>query len=897
MKSFDTDYHSITFCAILQYYDYFTDCYKYIAVRTLTPVDKLKQSVTLTKASCTDVQYGAVSPLHKVVRRHQPAFEPWAAANREVSMTYRTKQFRFAASCAAMALGLVASAAQAQTAEAGSDSTADAPAEGDIVVTAQKREQRLQDVGIAVSVLSEKDLQNRSITSATDVVGAIPNLKFNAYSSSQVVFNMRGVSQNDYGDQQEPPVAVYQDDSYASSITTASFPVFDLARVEALRGPQGTLFGRNATGGAVQFISNQPTDTAEGYLSLTYGRYNQTIIEGAVSGPLGGNLSARISGIYNRDDGYIENITPGQKDRGANNHWAVRGIFAYEPSGTFKAKLTLRYAQADRERQAGIYNYAPTCPNAQFQGEFLSPTASCGYWGTTGTAGPGYFNPAIAASQGGNPWATAGTGDAYVDRKLFGATLRLDAEIGSLDLVSITDYQHMDKFYIESGDGQPELPYVEAVTPPPSGPCAPPAASVTCYASGTVFYQGAKVNQVSQEIRLSHTSDRNFLTFGGFAMIIDGDYRAKYAVPFIAYDPRVNFTQRTESFALFAQDEFELSDKVKLIGGLRYWRDSKEGDYTATQPLPLYALSLHFGPGGISYTDLTGTNTPASWTYGAGTSGVTITPDAASPTFDGVTARAELDYKPSNNTLVYLSYNRGSKSGGFTFSTGTPFPSQLVDTLNNLAYQPETLNAYEVGFKSTLAPGTTLNISAFHYDYQNYQAFVQVGFTQVVRNLPAKSQGIELDFTARPAPGLTFQLSGSYLNTEVRNVLLPDGVTVVTHDLPQSPEFSGGALVRYEFDFGGGKAMLQADALFQSSMCFTVMCAPVEREGGYAVANGRVGYTTADDRISVAVFVNNVFNRDYRMYAFDGSLYWGDTLGVYAKPRTWGVSLRYNFGN
>jgi iron complex outermembrane recepter protein len=803
----------------------------------------------------------------------------------------QTASLKRSVSLAVLAAGLLATPALAQTAED------DTSASTEIVVTAQKREQKLQDVGIAVSVLGEDELRNRSISSATDVVSAIPNLKYNAYSSSQVVFSMRGVSQNDYGDQQEPPVAVYQDDSYASSITTASFPVFDLARVEALRGPQGTLFGRNATGGAVQFISNQPTDRLDGFVSLTYGRFNQTIIEGAVSGPLGSDLSARISGIYNRDDGYIQNITPGEPDRGANNHWALRGIFAYEPSDSFKAKLTVRYAQANQERQAGIYNYSPTCPNAQFQGEFMSPTASCAYWGTTGTAGPGYFNPSISASQGGNPWATAGTGDSYVDRKLFGATLRIDAKIGSLDLVSITDYQHLDKFYIEMGDGQPELPYVEGVTPAGPAPCPAPAASVTCYGSGTVFYQGAKVNQVSQELRLSHSSDHNFLTFGGFGMIIDGDYRAKYAVPFIAYDPRVNFTQRTESFALFMQDEFEVSDKIKLIGGLRYWRDNKKGDYNATQPLPLYALSLHFGPGGISYTDLTGTNTPGTWTYGAGpASGVTITPDAASPSFDGITARAEVDFKPSDRTLVYLSYNRGSKSGGFTFSTGTPFPSQLVDTLNNLAYQPETLNAYELGFKATLAPGTTFNVAAFHYDYRNYQAFVQVGFTQVVRNLPAKVSGFEADFTAHPAKGLTFQVSGSYLNSEVRNVLLPDGVTVVNHDLPQSPEFSGSALVRYEFGLAGGTASIQADALVQSSMCFTVMCAPVEREGGYGVANGRLGFTTADERISVAVFVNNLFNRAYRVYAFDGSLYWGDTLGVYAKPRTWGVNLRYNFG-
>lgn len=795
-----------------------------------------------------------------------------------------------------MATGMTGGTALAQTAPSSKSASA-ANESFEIIVTAQKREQKVQDVGIAISVLGKDELEHRTINNATDLSAVIPNLKYNAYSSSQVVFNMRGVSQNDYGDQQEPPVAVYQDDSYASSITTASFPVFDLARVEALRGPQGTLFGRNATGGAVQFISSQPTDRLEGFVKATYGRYNQTVFEGALSGPLSSTLKARISGIYDRDDGYIHNITPGEKDRGANNHWAMRGIVQFEPSSDVTAKLTLRYSQADKERQAGVYNYGPACPNAQFQGEFMSPTDSCAYWGVTGTAGNGYFNPSIAASQGGNPWATAGTGAAYVDRKMFGATLRIDAKLGGFDLISITDYQHLKKFYIESGDGPPEIPYVENVTPPPTAPCPAPNASLTCYASGTVFFQDARVNQVSQELRLSRATDRNFLTFGGFGMIIDGKYKAKYATPFDGYDPSVNFTQRTESFAVFMQDEFKLSDKVKLIGGLRYWHDHKEGDYTATHTLPLYALSLHFGPGGISYTDLTGTNTPASWTYGGSVpSGVTITPAAARPNFDGLTARAEIDYKPLDGVMVYASYNRGSKSGGFTFSTGTPFPTQLVDTLNNLTYRPETLNDYEIGLKTTLAPGTTFNLAAFYYDYRNYQAFVQVGYTQVVRNLPAKVKGIEADFTTRPLHGLTLQLSGAYQDSEVKNVLLPDGVTLVNHDLPQAPQFSGSAMTRYEFGLAGGTASIQADAVFQSSMCFTVMCAPVEREKGYAVANGRIGFTTADKKIDLSVFVNNLFNKAYRVYAFDGSLYWGDTLGVYAKPRTWGVSLRYNFG-
>lgn len=798
---------------------------------------------------------------------------------------------------AALTMGvLAASPAAAQTAQA--ETVAEpAVAAGEIVVTAQRREQKLNDVGIAVSVVSAKELKALNITNATDVVRAIPNLKFNAYGSSQVVYNIRGVSQNDYGDQQEPPVAVYQDDAYTSSITTASFPVFDLARVEALRGPQGTLFGRNATGGAVQFLSAQPTEQLDGYISGTYGSFNQSIVEGALSGALSDTLTARVSGQYTRDDGYIKNITPGQPDRGADNHWALRGILLWKPSADFKAKLTVRYTQADRERQAGLYSLEPTCPNAQFQGEFLGPNTPCAYWGTVGTTGNGYANPAITPSQGGNPWRTAGTGEAYVDRKVFGSTLRLDAKIGAFDVTSVTDFQSLKKFYIEQGLSVPEFPYVEDGIPRSPGPCPAPAQSVTCYEGGTVFFQRANTKQYTQELRAAATFGQNYLTVGAFGMIIDGKFAAKYAVPFIQYDPDVRFTQRTESFALFAQDEFKISDQIKLIGGVRYWQDKKRGVYDAIAPTGPYALSLHFGPDKISYTDTTGTVTPGSWSSDSGLpSGVTTRPDAANPTFKGVTARAEIDYKPTPDTLIYASYNRGSKSGGFTFSTGTPFPGQLVDVLNNIPYRPETLNAYEVGLKAKLPGNTQFNLAAFYYDYKNYQAFVQVFAAQVVRNLPAKIKGIEADITSRPIPGLTLQLSGAVQDSEVKGVLLPDATTLKTSSLPQAPGFAGNALVRYEFDTGIGRASLQADALYTGKFCFTVLCAPVERENAYHVENVRVGFSPSGTNLDLAVFVNNVFERKYRVYSFDASTFWGYTTGVYGRPRTWGVNAVWHFG-
>jgi len=732
----------------------------------------------------------------------------------------------------------------------------------EIVVTAQRREERLQDVGIAVTALSGQMLTDLNITTATDITRAVPSLKMNAYSSSQVVFNIRGVSQNDYGDQQEPPVAVYQDDSYSSSINLASFPVFDLARVEVLRGPQGTLFGRNATGGAIQFISNKPTKDFGGYATATYGSYNQWILEGAVSGPLSENLQGRVAAIFNQDDGYMESVIPGVDDRGGNDHYALRGQLAWQPSDTTDLNLLVRYMKADSETQAGIYSQEPACPNDQFQGEFTPPDVACGFWGTgPGEGGTGYRNDAITPSRGGDPWKTAETQESYVDREITGVTLHFDWDIGeSLHLVSITDYQDASKFYLEGGDASP--------------------------VDGVLFYQGSDLEQFSQEFRLSGTTGDHTWVAGVYGMDVDGDYTGKFATPFYGYDPTVEMSQKTTSWALFAQDEWTFAEAWKLVVGARYWSDEREGTYFGTAP------------------EVPGLSAPVTIVFNQNEvlpGGSRISPSDAKNSFDGVTARVQLDWKPSDDMLLYASFNRGSKSGGYTFSTGTPYDPDGSLTiprsfLEGIPFDEETLDAFEVGMKSTLGESTTLNVAAFYYDYADYQAFAQFGPVQTVINLDAELTGLEAELTSRPIDGLTLQLGASFLDSKVKDVPLPDGVTVEDHDLPQAPEFSGNALARYEFGLADGTLGLQGDLLYSSSFCFTVLCAPVEEEDSYTVVNARISYDSGNGRWGVAAFVNNLFEEEYRVYAFDSSLFAGVVAGVYARPRWYGLSATYRFG-
>jgi iron complex outermembrane receptor protein len=757
--------------------------------------------------------------------------------------------------CAALA-----GSAQAVLADQAEQEPAPAPGVArieEVVVTAQRREQNLQEVGIAVTPLSEDTLQDLNITTATDIVRAVPGLKMNAYSSAQVVYNIRGVSQNDYGDQQEPPVAVYQDDSYSSSINLASFPVFDLERVETLRGPQGTLFGRNATGGAIQFISRKPTEEFEAYTNFTFGSFSQVILDGALSGALSDNVQGRIAAIYNKDNGYMKSTLTNVPDRGGNDHYALRGRLAWQPSDTTDVNLIVRYLKADGETQAGLYSHEPACPNEHSQGEFTPANVACAFWGTgPGESGTGYRDDSIIPTRGGDPWKTAEDEPSYVDREIIGAQLRVDSGFGYTTFTSITDFQTSDKFYIEGGDASPD--------------------------DGVFFFQGSDLDQVSQEFRLTWGNDAHQFVTGIFGMYVDGDYTGKFADPFYGYDPDITFAQSTTSYAAFFQDEWSFAERWKLIGGLRYWNDEREGAYRGVAPpIPDYGqprVLIVFNRDVVSPV------------------GSSLTPDDAIQSFDDFTARVELDYQANDQMLWYASYNRGSKSGGFTFSTGTPFDPNQIAFLDGMPFDPETLHAYEVGLKTSNESGsTTFNLSAFFYDYKDYQAFAQFGPVQTVINQDANAQGLEVELNSHPTDRWTFQLGASYMGSEVKDVPLPDQ-SIVNHDLPQAPRLSGNLLARYDFPIGAGTGMIQADMVYSDDFCFTVLCAPVEAEEHYTVANARIGYTAPDGRWEIAAFVNNAFEEAYRVYAFDSSLFSGVVAGVYGKPRTWGLTASYRFG-
>lgn len=716
---------------------------------------------------------------------------------------------------------------QAQTAEVSSGFS-----DGEILVTANRRSQNIQDVGIAITAIGGNELSRMAVSNATDITAVVPNLRFITLGGAIVNFNIRGISQNDYADHLEPPVAIYSDDAYLSTTSQSSLPVFDLDRVEVLRGPQGTLFGRNSTGGLIHFVSKQPTEHFEGYVDATISDDVWGKLEGAVSGPLADNLQGRIAFSASTREGYVKNATDGSR-LGSEHYVALRTILAYQPTPDINVNLNLRYAR-NFDQSGAAYTFAPTIAGPDGLGRFVGPDENP--YGTCNGCGPAYYEGYTQP----NPYKGAFTDRGNYARSAYGATLKIEAALGFGSLISITDYQKVNKTYYEDVDAAPQ------------------------YIADDLHTQ--KLDHLTQELRLVGSSDRFDWTAGLYYF----HQKNQSVTAYVLFDGGgpvpINYaTFRTDSIAAYAQGEYRFTDTLSFIAGGRYTYDRKRDNYLATDanfPGP----PLAFNP--------------------------TTYPDLADRKFDLYSAKAALQWAPSDRLMLYASFNRGTKGGGFSKPGYLPIDPQTIP------FDDETLYAYEVGQKWTSDDGVIrLNSSFFYYDYKDYQAFAfrtlngnPVG---TIINRDATVKGAEVDFTLEPVDGLTINISPSYLDTKIKNVQLPSG-RIVTRPLPQAPKWSGNAMIRYEWPVLGDKtAALQFDVNYNSSQNFTVLAAFNEREKAYAVGNLRASLASGNSW-EAAIFAKNLWNQEYRIFAFDLSSL-GTIAQSYNRPRTIGAQFRYNF--
>ena len=736
----------------------------------------------------------------------------------------------------------------------------------EITVTAQKREQSLQDVGIAVTAFSGEQLETLGIQTSTDISLFTPGVSVaGSYGGQMQTYSIRGVTQYEVADHTESPNAVYIDEGYVAMMQGQRFATFDIERIEILKGPQGTLFGRNATGGTINVVTRQPTTSLDGYVDLRFGDYNHTRLEAALSGPLTDTVSARVALLHNKHDEILNNVFPGAENEWNDDTVAARLRVLLEPSDTFSALVSAysgrsefstspyqsrhtiaevdangttinSYVVADQETREGI---GPGGVNADVDGDGIAsirPVPGGDFFGFKDPDGDGFtVSKNIAASN-------------TSELESYGATAKLTWLLGDLELVSLSDYKANKKDFILDYDAAP-VPFFHG-------------------------FAVAEIDHFSQEIRLSGQSDRTQWVAGLYYLDIDSDIPyTGFIVPALATPEfRDSFKLQTRSVSVFGQMEFVITDTTRLVSGLRYVDEKKDFAYRTD----FYDRTLAFEP-----------EESASFI-----ANFRQYEDDLNDSF--VAGKLQIEFTPSDDWLLYVGYNRGVKAGSFNAPLGGSAFAFIPD--EEFPYDREQLNAYEVGFKSTFFGGRSrLNGAAYFYDYKDYQAFKVIGVTTQVINTDATTQGVELEFVSSPVDGLDLMLAMSWMDMNVENVSF-DGI-VADRKNAYTPEIQATAVIRYEWRLGPGYLAAQLDGSYTDKTFYSLSNFNSTKVRAYTIANARASYLTQNENWEFSVFVKNLADERYESSGFDLSTFCGCSETGFGNPRWWGASARYRFGD
>lgn len=717
----------------------------------------------------------------------------------------------------------------------------------EVVVTATRREINLQDTGISVTAMSGAALEKFNVTDTDMLTMVTPGLMLQNGGGAPLVglVSIRGVAQNDFAGHIESPNALYLDEVYQSSISTNSIKMYDISRVEVLRGPQGTLFGRNATGGLIHLITNKPTEEWEGYVKASAGSYSSYSVQGAISGPLSDTVRARLALFHSKADGYIDNaIGPDQLE---DDTLAGRLHVQITPSDRLDILLSADIYQMDVDNVGG----------AQTQGAAIDPVTGLGF------NVPGVNNSVLGYIKPDNDlYSGAFDQPGFMERDSSNLIANIAYEFDRVRLVSLSNLNSVESDYLEDNDLTP-FPFIE-------------------------FGQTGDSDTFSQELRLEQVEGATRWTTGLYYLNIDGDYSQALLVnPPPALDPAAlslgqtaNWSVETTSWSAFGQLERDLTPDLVLTAGLRWTYDEKDYAYNAVPFLRAGGVSIPGqAPLGVP---------PGSLIEEVLANG----PIVDEHDEDGVSARLQLDYSAAEDWLLYASFNKGYKAFNYNagFAGHAPFAG--------LRFDGEDIYAWEVGSKLDFwGNRARWNISAYYYDYRDYQAFDQRGINFTLYNTDATIQGMDTELTISPTDTTTLMFSAAYLDTEVEDVLIgtdPFNPINVTREAPQSPEFTFSGAIVQDFPLRAGVISLQLSGYYNSGYFSQLTNAPNTDIPSYKLFNGRVTYTSASEQFELSLFARNLLDEEYISYAFDiaSNGFTEQTLG---QPRWVGVEGRFNF--
>lgn len=770
-----------------------------------------------------------------------------------------SKHAVFVSRMALIAAGMLIAPGSLQAAEQQASDAAGNADSGpvDIVVTAQHRNERLQDVPISIQALSSDALKDLGVKSTADISQFTPNVVINSPAGAgvQPIITIRGIGLADFNSNNAGPNGVYVDDFYISSPTAQSIGLFDLERVEVLKGPQGTLYGRNSSGGAINLITAKPTDEFAAKAHLEYSSFDTFAGEAAVGGPITGNLDGRISGMFNNSDGFFHNTLLGTRENGTNT-FAGRAQLLLKPDENLD--ILLKFAGARVDTRPNIYRHYGVLDPASVAAGAPQVCSTTDVFAGNCVDAYGYGTPSDFYSGQGNRRQKLKVTDLM-------STLRADYRFGSdITLTSITGWNYNKKFHPEDSDASP-FRLVEAT-------------------------YGARSTEVTQELRLAQNKDRYNWVVGLYYIhenlkqdqtvdvLLDIDnFTAPGFGDGIAFTAPTNNRQITKAGAMFGQLEYKVTDKLKLIAGARYTREHKSFTSAESQSFQSGGID-NFAPPIVFPTESRKlTDSKFNWRLG-------------------------LNYNFTPAVMVYTTAATGFKSGGFNGGFLSQDPAERARQLQPI--KPETVTSFEVGLKSEfLNRRVTLNLAAFYNDYRNQQVFLlaNIGGTpvNVLDNAKkARTYGLDAELTVRPVPELTLSAQAGLLRTKLVEYVpgvaagLPD---YSGNQLAMAPKTTLSLTADWRHPVGPGEFGIQLNANYRSHQYFDNSNDPFVGQDGYWLENLRVSYGIKDSRWEIAGFVRNLSDKKYLTYISNLTTNFGLLEGMVGTPRSYGVELNCRY--
>ena len=715
----------------------------------------------------------------------------------------------------------------------------------EIVVTARRQAENLQDVPVAVTALSGEALASRNVDTLDQVAAFTPNIRFDGAAQlsggnyNATVF-IRGVGSNDFAIFSDPGVGFYVDDVYYARSIGGVMDAVDIESVQVLRGPQGTLFGKNTIGGAVLVTTTAPKiGEFSGRVEATTGSFSRIDVKGAINVPLGDTAALRVSAATLNRDGYVKRLWD-DSDMGNRNAWMVRARLRFEPTDALTIDVGGDYTKA-REHSAPsdllAVGNAPGITGIPFLNAYNAQVAP--YQGITAPNGQKTVNPSWMTD---SPYETWAGGPNRNDLDLWGVQGTIAYDLGGATLKSISAYRDMKSFFARDGDNTP-FTFRET-------------------------QNDIKQWQFSQELQLSGDAldERFTYVLGAFYFREKATDLARADIaPGVTAPPSPavlpnNFTNNT-SWAIYAQGSFKLTPELAIELGGRYSKDKKI----------FRSLNIRQRDG-VAFIDVT-----------------------REGTFSKFTPRIGVNWQPNDDLLVYASYAQGFKQGGFN---GRPLAS--ADEVTR--YAPEVLDTYEVGVKAQLLERTlTANFAMFHSIYKDIQLTVnQTPYNFVANAGRGRINGLEMELVARPVDWISFNAGVGYIDaryTEIGQGLGPTQILPITLDskFVKAPKFTTTAGIEFRKDFDNDSGLaLRGDISSYSRMYNDVANTALVAEPGYVLANARLTYTLPGGKAQVALFGTNLTGALYKLSG-NASGAFGLAEAAYGRPREWGLSANYRF--